>query len=150
MAEKELKRWEPFKEMRSLWDQVDRLFGDFFGRFPLERRVQAIGYPSVDVEETKDSVIVTAELPGINKKEINITLGEDTLTVSGEKKREKEEKGRTFYRAERSYGSFERTIPLPCEIETNKAKAAFENGILTINLPKSEKAKRKEVSVKID
>jgi len=150
MARRELEKWEPFREMRSLWDQVDRLFSDFFGRFPLERRVQEVGYPSVDVEETKDNVIITAELPGMKKKEINITVGENALTISGEKKREKEEKGRTFYRAERSYGKFERTIPLPCEVEPNKANARFENGVLTINLPKSEKAKPKEISVKIE
>lgn len=106
--------------------------------------------PSVDVKEEDDQVLVSAELPGIDQKDIDVTVTQDSVRIAGEKKREeaKEEKG--YYRRESAYGSFERVIDLPAAVDENKAEAEFSKGILTIKLPKSEQArkKRKKVEVK--
>lgn len=106
--------------------------------------------PRVNVAESDKGICVTAELPGLSEKEVEVALSKDTLTIKGNKTEEKEEKGRNYYRMERSFGSFHRDIPLPCEVEAEKIDAKFKNGILTVNLPKSKAAQKdvKKIAVK--
>lgn len=106
--------------------------------------------PQVDVTENDQEIKVAAELPGLTEKDVEVSLANDMLTISGEKRAEKEDKGENYYRMERSYGSFQRTIPLPTEVEANKVDATFKNGVLTVTLPKSAQAvqNRKKIAIK--
>jgi len=137
---------------------MDRVFEDFLGRrlrpFWPQRWWPAadmeITTPAVDLYEEKDDIVVKAELPGMEKDNIEVNLSDNRLTIKGEKKQEEEVKKEGYYRSERSYGSFVRTLELPREVQTDKVKAAFKNGILEIRLPKTEEAKKKETKVKVD
>jgi HSP20 family protein len=108
--------------------------------------------PQVDVTEGNTDVTVTVELPGMEEKDIDVALAHGNLTLKGEKREEKESKERGYYHSERSYGSFTRTIPLPCEVEEDKVAATFKKGVLTITLPKSPEARRevKHIEVKVE
>ncbi len=143
---KHLTTWDPFREMVSLRDELDRLFDSVFGRLPRERG-ETYWAPPLDIEETEDAIVVRAELPGMNKEDIKISLSGDTLTISGERKFESEKKNRTYYRQERIYGKFQRTVTLPAEVEGDKAKASYKAGVLELVLPKSEKSKAKEITI---
>ena len=141
--------------MLSLRDEMNRLFDDFFYGFgrpflPAMRPTAMREFmPSVDVSETDGQVQVSAELPGMTEKDINVELDEDMVTISGEKKQEdEEEKGGRYWR-ESSYGSFRRDVPLPTSVDTDNAKASFKNGKLRVTIPKSEEAKEKRKSVKV-
>jgi len=109
-----------------------------------------IGAPAVDVFEEKDDIVVKAELPGIEKDNIEVNLTDHHLTIKGEKKKEEEVKDERYYRSERSYGSFMRTVELPKDVHADKVKASFKNGILEVRLPKTEDAKAKEIKVRVD
>jgi HSP20 family protein len=143
--------YHPFSLLR---EEMNTLFDNFFRGFEIEPFRSRFGAfsPSIDVKESDTDISVTAELPGMNDKDIDVSLTRDSLTIKGEKKEEKEEKGKDYYRMERSFGSFSRTIPLPSEIATDKVKAEFKKGLLTVTLPKTEKAIRetKKISVKAD
>ena len=106
--------------------------------------------PIIDVFEEKDDIVVKAELPGMEKDKIEVNLTDHTLTIKGEKKKEDEVKEEDYYRGERSYGSFLRTLDLPKDVRADKVKASFKNGILEIRMPKTEEARTKEVKVKVD
>lgn len=124
----------------------------FFNR-PFSRNLEVLKeewYPSVDIAETKDEVIVKAEIPGMTKEDVSISLQENVLTLRGEKKLEKEEKGKTFYRTERSYGSFVRSFNLPTAVLGNKVKAVYKDGVLQITLPKKEEVKSKEIPILVE
>ena len=118
------------------------------GLWQADREPTAVS-PRFDVAETDDAVKVSAELPGLDEKDVEVTLDENYLTVKGEKKQEREEKKKNYYLSERSYGQFQRVLPLPAGTETSKAKAQFKNGVLTITLPKTEQAKveRKRIPI---
>ena len=105
--------------------------------------------PKIDMYDRKDEVVVKAELPSVEKNDIDLTITKDSITITGEIKREEEVKEGNYYAAERSYGSFKRMIALPVEVESEKAKAAFKNGILEIVLPKKEEAKPKEIKIEV-
>ena len=137
----DIMKWPEIPTFSSLQREMDRLFEDFFRRGGLMR-------PSVDVVETDDTVVVKAELPGMEPKDVDISVSGDKLTIKGERKAEKEEKGKTFYRMERGYGSFCRTIELPASVEADKAKADYKNGVLEITLPKTEQVKAKKIPIK--
>ncbi len=143
---KHLTTWDPFREMVSLRDELDRLFDSVFGRLPRER-AETYWAPPLDIEENDDSIVVRVELPGMNKEDIKVSLSGDTLTISGERKQESERKGKTYYRVERAYGKFQRTVTLPAEVEGDKAKASYKAGVLELVLPKSEKSKAKEITI---
>jgi HSP20 family protein len=131
------RRGDPFAGFqREMNDLLDR----FFGGSDVAPWPQGMFAPEVDVTETDKEVRVSAELPGVDEKDVDVSLAEDTITIKGEKKAEKEEKegGRRY--VERSYGSFERRIALPCEVDPDKAKAEYKKGVLTITLQKSGKA----------
>jgi HSP20 family protein len=143
---KHLTTWDPFREMVSLRDELDRLFDSVFGRVPRERG-ETYWAPPLDIEETEDAIVVRAELPGMNKEDIKVSLSGDTLTIAGERKLETEKKTKTYYRQERVYGKFQRTVTLPAEVEGDKAKASYKAGVLELVLPKSEKSKAKEITI---
>jgi HSP20 family protein len=142
--------WErPFLDLRRA---SDRLFEDFYkgigwplseGRGPWAFPSGTPGpqWPRVDMEETDDAVRLTAELPGVDKDNIDISVTDDTITLKGEKRQEEEKKEKGYYKVERSYGSFQRSFYLPCEIDADNVNAAFKNGVLTITLPKSAAAR---------
>jgi len=138
----------------ALRHEMDRLFEDFGRSFGLEGALWpgdawAVFSPSVDVDETDDHVRVTAELPGLEEKDFELTLEADRLILRGEKKREHEEERSEGYRLERSYGRFERHIPLPCEVQPDEAKATFRQGVLTVTLPKPPEARRRRVQIPV-
>jgi HSP20 family protein len=147
-------RREEYSPLSLFRSEMNRLFDNFFRGFdiePLEKRFGAF-HPDIDVTETDKEIKISAELPGMDDKDIDVSLTKDSLTIKGEKKEEKEEKKKDYYRMERSYGSFSRTIPMPVEIDTEKAKAHFKKGVLTITLPKTAKAikETKKIQVKAD
>jgi HSP20 family protein len=150
MAEKELTPWRPFGELTSLRREMDRLWDSFFGERPFPRIWEREWAPSLDVSETKNTFVVKAEVPGIDAKDVDISLSGDVLTIKGEKKQEREDKEEDYHLVERSYGGFSRSVRLPAEVESGKIKASYENGILKVILPKSEKAKAKEVKIKVE
>jgi len=140
--------------MLAIQNEMNRMFDRFFDEpFGLtriaEQRFPAF-MPSVDVSETEKDIKVTAELPGMDEKDIEIRLDHDNLVISGEKKAENEEKGKNFHRVERSYGSFERIIPISSEIEPDKIEAVFQKGVLNVTLPKpaSTVSKTRKIEIK--
>jgi HSP20 family protein len=149
-------RWRPFRDFLTIQDEMNRLFDDFFGRSagsigPATRTEWEEAWsPSVDVSETKDNVIVNAEIPGMSKEDVKVTVQDNILTLSGEKKQEKEEKNGSYHRIERSYGSFRRSFTLPTFVQADKVKAAYKDGILKITLPKTEEVKSKEIPISIE
>lgn len=145
-----IRKWEPFGDMLSLREEIDGLFNDFFRRVPSEGFPhEGLWHPALDIEETKEAFKLSAELPGMKKEDIKISFSDGRLSIEGERAFEKEEKDKTFHRIERSYGKFRRMISLPREVEADKAKASYEQGILTITLPKSDKAKPKEIGITV-
>jgi HSP20 family protein len=138
--------------------EMNRLFDDFFTDFPLaprwgERDLPSAGFsPRVDVSETEKEVRISAELPGMDEKDITVEMADEAITVRGEKKEEKEDKGKNWYRREQSYGSFHRVIPLPASVDGEKAKAKFKKGVLTITVPKreGERPDRKTITIEGD
>lgn len=143
--------YNPFGLLRQ---EMNTLFDNFSRGFEMEPFMGRFGTfsPSVDVKESDKEIKVSAELPGMEDKDIDVSLTKDSLTIKGEKKEEKEDKGKDYYRMERSYGSFTRTVPLPSEIDTEKVKAEFRKGVLTVTLPKTAKAIKdaRKISVKAE
>ncbi len=148
MAEKFLKRWDPFRELMSLREDMDRLFNAFFGK-PITEETEGVWVPVIDIEEDNENFIVSAELPGLKKEEVKISVRGNLLTISGERKQEVETKNKTYHRVERMYGKFSRTITLPSDVDVNKIKAVYKDGVLHITLPKPETMKPKEIEVEI-
>ena len=146
---KQIATWNPFRDITSLRDDMDRLFDSMLGRYPTERP-EAFWAPALDIEETKESLVVRAELPGMKKDDIKIGITGDQLSISGERRHEAEEKGKTFHRIERCFGRFQRTLILPADIQADKVKASYKDGILELTLPKSEKAKAREITIQAD
>lgn len=146
----ELTRWDPFKNMVSLQDEMNQLFSNFWGgTTPRVGQGEGFWSPLVDLEETSEEIIVKAEIPGIKKEAIKLQVTGDSLTIIGERRYETETKEKTVHRVERSYGKFQRIIGLPTEVQASKAKASYENGVLMIRLPKSEECKPREIPIEI-
>jgi len=138
---------DPFSYLRN---QINRVFDDFWGQPWLAPRETFAGFwPQVDVTETDKEIKVSAEIPGVESKDIDVSVEDGMLTIKGEKKYEREEKEKGQYRMERSYGSFERAIELPAEVDESKAKAEFKKGVLRLTLPKRPGApsRRKKIPV---
>lgn len=143
----------PFEEMESWMNEMFRKPFSLFHpswlprlKFPAMEEFS----PSVDIFEDKDDVVVKAEIPGIKKDDLDVKLEEDTITISGEKKTEEKVEKKDYYRLERSYGSFCRSFRLPTEVQTDKAKATFKDGVLEVRVPKTEEAKKKARKVEIE
>ena len=142
-----LTRWEPVREMMTLREAMDRLFDDAFTR-PLNLRDGGWSSPAIDMYQTDDEVVVKAALPGFKADEVQINVTGDVLTLRGEMKHEEEQKDKAWHIREHRWSSFERSITLPTDVKADKANADFENGILTVTLPKAEEVKPKTISVK--
>ncbi|HNB35955.1 MAG TPA: Hsp20/alpha crystallin family protein, partial [Anaerolineales bacterium] len=140
-------RWEPAREMMTLREAMDRLFDDAFTR-PLSLSGNNWSIPAVDMYQTDNEVVVKAALPGIKADEVQINVTGEILTLKGETKQENETKEKAYHIREQRWGTFERSIVLPTEVVADKAKADFENGVLTITLPKAEEVKPKTISIK--
>ena len=147
-------RWEPAREMMSLRDAMDRLFDDAFTRPLSLRDGWSATLPAIDMYQTDDEIVVKAALPGIKADEVQINITGEVLTLKGEMKHEEEKtsspqgKERAWHIREQRWGAFERSVALPTEVVADKAKAEFENGILTITLPKAEDVKPRTFTVK--
>jgi HSP20 family protein len=134
----ELMPWRPFGELGSIRSEMDRLWNKFLGETSLARRFKDEWSPSVDISQTKDKFVVKAELPGLDAKDVNVSISGDLLTIKGEKKKEEEEKDEHHHYMERYYGSFQRSFQLPVNVKTDKIEATFDKGVLTVTLPKTE------------
>jgi HSP20 family protein len=136
---------DPFEQLSHLRDEVNRFFE------PVSGMTQGFNSwsPAIDLYEDKDNVIVKAELPGMKKEDIDVSLHEGTLMISGERKSEQEYREGESYRSERFYGRFQRSVLLPSPVSADKVNASYKDGILTITLPKSEEAKPKQIEVNI-
>jgi HSP20 family protein len=153
------KALSPFQEMERRFQEMERRFEDLFRRpFSLlpswmprlkMPEIEEVS-PSMDIFTEGDNVVVKAELPGMKKEDIDVSLTEDTITISGEKKKEEKIEKKDYYSFERSYGSFKRSFSLPSEVQTEKASAKFKNGVLEIRIPKTEEAKKKEKKVTVE
>ena len=144
-------RWNP--DVDVLRTRMDRLFNQMLGdayNTPLsgEELSTRRWSPPVDIRETDDALVLTAELPGLTKEDVQITLENRVLTLAGERKFEKEAKGENYHRIERSYGAFTRSFTLPPNVKTEKVDASFENGVLSVTLPKMEESKPRRISIR--
>lgn len=145
-----LMRWDPFRELEEMSDRLNRMFARPATRTNgKETIIVADWTPTVDISETDGEYQIKAEIPDVKKEDVKVTLEDGVLTIQGERKQEKEEKGKKYHRVERSYGSFVRSFSLPDLIDEEKVKAEFKDGVLNLHLPKSEKAKPKAIEVKV-
>src|SRR5262244_3193887 len=145
-----LTRWEPFREFSSLQDRMNRLFQDSFGREGREEALATAGFaPAVDVYEDEHKITLKIEVPGIDEKDIDVRVENNTLTVHGERKFEKEEKEENFRRVERHYGSFTRSFTLPNTVDPENIAADYDRGVLKIQLAKKAEAKPKQIKVNV-
>ena len=145
----ELAPWRPFGELSPFRKEMDRLWNRFLGETPFARTFTEMWSPSVDISETKDDFVVKAELPGLEAKDVNVSISGDVLTIKGEKKAEEEEKDEHYHCVERYAGSFQRVFQLPSGVKADKIEANFDKGVLKVTLPKVEEAKKKEIEVKV-
>ena len=149
---RETHNWlDPFD---SLHEEMDRVFGDYFKRLPMPHlgfRSDGAGrlFANLDVSESDNHVTVVVDVPGVKRDDIDITLTDSTLQIKGKRESRKEEKSESIHRVERDYGSFERRISLPCEVDADRVEAGLKEGVLTIQLPKSAKAKEQARRIEI-
>jgi HSP20 family protein len=140
----DLVKWEPFRDLAEFRSRMDNLFDSFFGKERAGRWC-----PDIDVTETPEELLVKADIPGIDKKDLSVIASGDNLIIKGERKEEKEEKTKHMHRIERRCGSFERIIPIPVIVEATKITADYKDGVLVVHLPKKPEAKPKEIPIKI-
>jgi HSP20 family protein len=138
-------RWEPMRQMMSMRNMMDNMMQDLYERpFGLSE----MGFPTVDLVQTEEAVIIKATLPGIKPDDLQLSVTGETLTMRGEIRQEEEYKEATYHIRERNYGTFSRSITLPVQVVSDQAKAEFENGVLTLTLPKAEEIRPKTITVK--
>lgn len=144
-----LAKWDPFRDVEDMFDRYTRSIG-----MPMRRRGPAVAEsgdwsPRVDISETDNHFQILAEIPGINRDDVKINIEDGVLTIRGERKEEKEDTGRKFHRMERYYGVFSRSFSLPPNVDESRIEAIFKEGLLTLQLPKTEAAKPKSIEVKV-
>ena len=145
-----LTRWDPFREFSTLQNQMNRLFQESFGREGREESLTTTSFaPAVDVYEDEHNVTLKIEVPGIDEKDIDVRVENNTLTVHGERKFEKEEKEENYRRIERQYGSFTRSFTLPNTVDSDSIAADYDKGVLKIRLAKKAEAKPKQIKVNV-
>ena len=144
-----LVRWSPWREMTTLQNRFNRMFDDPFFRIGRLDDDAGMGMwnPTVDLYEKDDNFVIKAELPGVDKKDITIDLKDRVLTLSGERSYDNEVKEENYYRRERSYGKFQRAFTLPADVDSDKIKAEFKDGVLQVQVPKPEEQKPKQVTI---
>lgn len=143
---REIVRWDPFKELENLRREMERLFDTFISERGFGR--EFAWTPAIEVKELPDKYILKVDVPGVKKEDLKLEVSDNVLTIHGERKEEKEEKEAQYYRREILYGSFQRSVQLPSNVEPDKISAKLENGVLSIEIPKTEKAKSKEIPIK--
>ncbi|MGZ4819072.1 MAG: Hsp20/alpha crystallin family protein [Terriglobales bacterium] len=143
-------RWDPFQELNVITDRMNRLFQDSFGTAGREDALTTSSFvPPVDIYEDEQNIVLKLEVPGIDQKDIDVRMENNTLTVRGERKFEKEEKEENFHRVERRYGSFFRAFTLPNTVDAENVHAEYDNGVLKIKLAKKAEAKPKQIKVNV-
>lgn len=146
----EVSVWPTFGRLFGLRDELDRLFENSFGDLTRGTQLLGVWSPAVDLYEDKDNVTVKMELPGMKREDIDLSLHDGALTISGERKSEEKFSDAETYRTERFVGRFHRTLTLPSQVDPAKVNAVYKDGILTVTLPKVEEAKPKQIEVKVN
>ncbi len=145
----ELTTWPTFGGLTDLRDEIDRLFESPLAELARTSQILSGWTPALDLFEDKDNFVVKAELPGMKREEIEVSLHEGSLSISGERKSEEKHSDAEVYRTERFFGRFQRTVTLPTPVAADKVKASYKDGVLTVTLPKTEEAKPKQIEVKV-
>ncbi|MCX7927705.1 MAG: Hsp20/alpha crystallin family protein [Candidatus Omnitrophica bacterium] len=143
--------WDPFADLERIQREMNRLFNLTLAQ-ETSRHVGLLDgawIPAIDIYDSKDNLLVKADIPGLTKDDIEVTVQGDTLFIKGEKKQDKDIKEKDYIRTERFYGAFQRAIRLPVEVQADKVEATYKNGVLEVVLPKSEKAKPKQIKLEI-
>lgn len=138
---------DPSRDLTDIQTQMNRLFDNFLGQPSPSGMMERVWTPPVDMYETKNEVVVAMELPGLNEKDIRLSITDGLLTIQGERQGSHEAREAGHYRQERWFGKFERTLPLPIPVETGQVKATYRDGVLTVKLPKTEGGKPKEIKI---
>jgi HSP20 family protein len=142
-------RWDPFRDLLSIQEEMNQLFNRAFGRsFGETGETARVWAPALDISERKDAYVVTVEVPGVKQEDIDITLEDGLLTIAGERKQTQESSDEQFHRVERRYGAFRRSITLPSQVQADAIEASYDNGVLEVLLPKAEEAKPKKITVR--
>lgn len=144
-----LTRWDPFQDMLSLREAMNQLLEDSFVKTPIGSRGAASFVPALDLSETADAFIIDATVPGLKAEDLNITLENNILTISGEMHDEHEQKERNYHRIERRFGSFQRSVSLPNTVKTDAINATLTDGVLHLEIPKAEEVKPRRISVNV-
>lgn len=142
-------RWEPFRNMTDIQGEVNRLFDTFLGRPAQSSQAMRTWLPSVDMHETKDDLVLSVEVPGVNEKDVSVSITGDLLSIKGERRAADQAKDQQYLHVERVYGQFERLIQLPMAVQADKVKATYRDGVLTVTLPKAEELKPREIKIDI-
>lgn len=144
-------KWDPFMELEDVSSRLNRIFGRNPVRSESNTEMMAVAdwMPSVDISETDAAYLIKGEIPGVKKEDVKVTIQDGMLTIQGERKQEKEDKGKKFHRVECSYGSFVRSFRVPDDADESTVKAEFKDGMLNVTLPKSAKAKPKSFNVSV-
>ncbi|HPS79923.1 MAG TPA: Hsp20/alpha crystallin family protein [Thermoanaerobaculaceae bacterium] len=144
-------RWDPFRELAALQERMNTIFEDASGRHrKTDDFITGSWIPAVDVRETRDALEITAEVPGLDPKDVEISVENGVLTLKGSRNFEKAAEGETYHRVERSYGAFERSFTLPTNVDPERISAAYRQGVLSLTLHKREEAKPKSISIKVE
>jgi HSP20 family protein len=143
-----LVKWEPSEGLTTLQREMNRLFESFFDG-SLWRGGESMSVPAVEVADTKDTVVIKAQVPGVNKEQIQVTVSEGALTIKGETREEEKKEEKNYIHREFRYGAFSRTVPLPAGVQGEKATAQLKDGVLEITIPKNEQARVKEIPVSV-
>jgi HSP20 family protein len=143
-------RFDPFREMATLQDRVNRIFADAYRRDNDDLMTRGAWVPPIDIYDSGNhELVIKAELPDVNREDITLRVENHTLTISGQKKMDNEVKDEQYHRVERAYGNFSRSFTLPQTVDTNAIGAEYKNGVLIVRLPVREEAKPKEIQVKV-
>lgn len=149
-----MSRWDSLRdmerEMALMWDRMDRMFGQWPAEMEGSEMFVTSWSPRVDVLEDEKEYTVKAELPEVRKDQISVTVRDGMLTICGERRAEKEEKGKKYHRVERAYGSFERSFSVPADADPSRVTSGFKDGVLSVHLPKNPAATPKQIAVKVD
>lgn len=144
-----LMRWDPFQDLWQVREEVNRLFDHTLSRYPALRGLRS-WQPAVDMYEDDKEITVKAEIPGVEPKDVDITVTADSISIKGELKEEVERREEGYIRAERRFGQFYRTLPLPAEVKPEEAQATFKNGVLEVRMPKAQVGRKQGIKVKVN
>ena len=143
-------KWKPVRDLYHIQGEMDRFVNDFFRGIPNGDSSHGDWSPAVDIRESENAILVSVEVPGMKKDDINISIQNNILAIKGEKVKNVEHENDNYHRSERAYGSFQRSFSLPTSVDPNKVKASYKEGVLTIELLKKEDAKPKEISISVN